>query len=874
MKNKKELLEMFEGFYNNEHPQIPQYIKYLAKNLADPDLINKVVVEFPIYKKSHHFWNNKFWNRKIIDFLTQLNTRNFDALAKCYFKQNKCYNKQLLQYSFEKNADKTIEILIENNALNEPTHLRSLICADQFELIFSKFPQDLINGLRTTQLFLEPKVWEKIKNVLSIWKGERFDYYLTFKDLIDTDKLYKEQINNKSHLFENPFKLFFHLSLWHEKINYHNQKEKSGDIEIDPTLIAVYNYSIGECKHADLDQNILELASLQKEVFNCEKEQKEYQELFLLLYKYLDFKSNVLEFFCFDKNACPGRDEEGNLLLKVQNDQKEKLWIRNGLKYQAWHLYYLQKSATHYQSDMVNNLSFARSLYKDEKQFDLQSEFHASQYRNKYFFKDLNLSTHKLKCGTALFNVVNNLEALRSNVMIKELRPKEILMGMCRDFKMYRDKLKQFSLDNNFIRLENYDDLVKKCMNFTKIDKDEAQSILDFQVTNLTNCNSKEKKVDLKPIIRIGNICLILPWLFKMLTPAISIINELVTNTELKSRYGSVIEEQVIREFYKSNYSVDGFDQINKKGDYDCLAYKDGVLFVIQTKATHIRASLKDNFLFTEREINKAKHQIDKNLVDLHANFKSIRDRLGIKEVSIDKLQIFPLIVTTSFEKDGETLVSSFDPKYKIHKISLFELQIILRGEEQNMFDYNEVFFNQTVQYKQGKRRCSAQEFIAMIQTNQVWAKIDASPISINEKYYTISNSTANQLCDESIRELGKGNVDNALLLISEAIKQNSSNAKFYCHLGDINSELGQLDFAIECYTKSIKLNPEFVDAYYNLSQIYLKQNNLFPAYACITKVLELDPSDNDARVNLNAIESDILKQPDLMNKIKEFLTQ
>ena len=287
MKEEKELLAKFENFFSGKKPKVPQYINYLLKNLNDRDFLNKVVEQFLIYKKSHHFWNNKFWNRKIIDFLTQLNTQNFDAVVKCYFKQNKCYNKQLLQYSVEKNADKAIEILIESNALNEPTHLRGLIYADKFEFVFSKLPKEIIIALRTTELFLDPKVWGKIEDVLSIQKGEAFDYYLTFKDLIDTDKLYKEQINYKSHLFENPFKLFFHLSLWHEKINYHNQKEKSGDIGIDPTLIAVYNYLICECKYADLDQNILELADLQKEVFNCEKEQIEYQQIFSILYKYL-----------------------------------------------------------------------------------------------------------------------------------------------------------------------------------------------------------------------------------------------------------------------------------------------------------------------------------------------------------------------------------------------------------------------------------------------------------------------------------------------------------------------------------------------------------------------------------------------------------
>jgi|GEM_PF-3407971 len=867
---KKEILAKFENFFSGEKPQVPQYINYLLKNLNDRDFLNKVVEQFPIYKKSNQFWNNKFWYRKIIDFLTQLNTRNFDAVVKSYFKQNKCYNKQLLQYSFEKNADKTIEILIESNALNEPTHLRSLICADQFELIFSKFPQDLINGLRTTQLFLEPKVWEKIEDVLRVEKGEFFDCYLTFKDLKETNQSYEDQIEEYSELFNDPVKLLCHLSLSHERNIFLNKNHELIPTNFEVAINSIYNFVSFRCNCGKFNYDSIGSSDLQKRIFSNVKEQEEYNRLFVLLFQFLEFRSNVLEFFCFDKNAKPVRDKDTNLILKPQDESKELLWVKNGNKYEYWNSYYILKGRD-LTLDLVNSNPNFRATCNSEVQFINQANFLTAQYRDKLFYEDLNLSNYKLKDNISICHIVNTLEALKENMIVAELNCKENFMSESENFEHYRNKLKKLNLDNSFVRIEKYNDLVNMCRALNKVSEDVAHSIIDFHTTNLQN--NKSKQLDQKPIVRIGEICLILPWFMKLISPHITTLNNLIQNAGLNEDFGKLIEKKLVHEF-KKNFTAKSFKQVNKEGDYDCLVYKDGVLFVIQTKATHIRASLKDNFLFTEREINKAKHQIDKNLIDLHENFESIRDRLGIKETSIDELQIFPLIVTTSFEKDGETLISSFDPKYKIHKISLFELQIILRGEEQNMFDYNEVFFNQAVKYKQGKRRCSAQEFIAMIQTNQVWAKIDASPISINEKYYTISNSTANQLCDESIRELRKGNVDNALLLISEAIKQNSSNAKFYCHFGDINSELGQLDFAIECYTKSIKLNTEFVDAYYNLSQIYLKQNNLFPAYACLTKVLELNPSDNDARVNLNAIESDILKQPDLMNKIKEFLTQ
>lgn len=872
---KNEILKKFEGFYNNEKPQVPQYIKYLIKNLKDPDFINEVIAKFPIYKESNNFWNIKFWSKGIVSFLKLLSTQNYVSILEYYFRQKSCYNTQLLKYAFLNYPNKTIEVLCVTHALEEPRHLRAIIYAEQFEFVFSKLPNEIINALRTTELFLDPKVWGKIEDVLRVEKGEFFDYYLTFKDLRETNQSYKKQLEKYSVLFIDPVKLLFHLSLWHEKSVYYNKKKQSGFLEIDTTLIAVYNYLIAKCKDTDLNKDIVELADLQKEIFYNKNEQGKYQQLFYLIYKYSEFRSNVLEFFCFDKNAKPIRDREGNLILKPQDENQELLWLKNGIKYEYWNCYYILKGKD-LTFELVNSNPNIRATCNSEEQFINQTNFLAAQYRNKLIFEDLNLTDYQLKCGTPICHVVNTLEAFRENAIVKELNSKESLMSESRDFEHYCHKIKELRLDDCFVRLENYTDLVKMCMSLTKLDQPSASTIIDLHTTNLQSSHSA-KQLDLKPIIRIGDVCIILPWFMQLINSHISALNNLIKNANLGESFGKIIEKKVVKEFGDSfgTNRAKSFDQVNKKGDYDCLAYKDGVLFVIQAKATHIRASLKDNSLFTEREITKAKRQIDKNLLDLHSNFESIRDKLGIIETSIDQLQIFPLIVTTSFEKDGETFISLFDSKFKIHKISLFELQIILRGEEQNRFDYNTFLYsNDTAQYKKGKRRNSAREIIEIIENKQVWEEINSSSILINKKYYTIANSITEQLCDESIKEFGNGNVDSALLLISEAIKQNPSNPKFYCHLGDINSYLGQLDSAIECYTKSIKLNPEFIDAYYNLSQVYLRQNNLLPAYACLAKVLELDPNDNDAKKILDAIESNFEKQPGLVSKIKERLTK
>ena len=70
------------------------------------------------------------------------------------------------------------------------------------------------------------------------------------------------------------------------------------------------------------------------------------------------------------------------------------------------------------------------------------------------------------------------------------------------------------------------------------------------------------------------------------------------------------------------------------------------------------------------------------------------------------------------------------------------------------------------------------------------------------------------------------GNNERYSELISEALKQDSSNATLYYNLGVVSTELGEKKDAENYYKKAIELDPKMQNAYLNLVSLILEQEN------------------------------------------------
>jgi len=741
--------EKFERLYkDNKTPQfITALIKCYSKDETSADLI---LTRFPAFK-NERFWDGKFWKGSFNDVLVSLEL-SLPKLVYTYFSQNKKYNDDLLVYLFDSKPDLLIEVLRETNALSSKKHLSRIIENNKlFEFILEKLPEETIWGLRVSQLFLDDEIWSKMTCLISCESSAVQRHYQVFNLLRSSNLNFQNTIKSFDYLFEQPQLLLSYLSVWHAEKKFHQTKNPNplaGHSE-GMYMTAIYNLILEKVSvmgNINFEQDINLVYGMQinpiKELFGKEQISK-YWELLDNLLKYVQFKTDILEWYCYDANCVPEVDKLGNIVLKVNSEEEEIRWIKNGMKYEYWNTYHLIKGATDFYSQVTNNPVESKKIYKNESEFALHVEYHSSIFSSRHFFSNLNFNNIDVPAIPKIGCLVHNLEALKWNVVKKDVEPKLNCFNSSSSFK---EALVKSVMENKTplpeIRLEYYEDLILKCINISKVTEEQAKKIIDFHISDLTprkycdkqNVKKEEFHVENRPIIKIGNVCFIMPWLFEYITPSHSILNNMFKTIKEKDlKLGLLIEEQVRNEFKNCDFTVRSFGHIGQKGgDYDCLAYKNGTLFVVQVKSTYLRTNLQDNFFYNDREIKKAANQIDRNLIDIHENFPELKEQISISETNVEDLNIVPLIVTTSFEQDGDIIKSKSFPDYRILKTSLFELKVILRGEENNLSSYTEMSTSKAPNlFKDGNKRTDPLDIIRVLKEEKIWSKLNQQKITI-----------------------------------------------------------------------------------------------------------------------------------------------
>jgi len=740
--------EKFERLYkDNKTPQfITALIKCFNNDKASADLI---LSSFPAFKKEL-FWNGKFWERRFTEVLASLDL-SFPKLVYAYFSQSIKYNDDLLNYLFDSKPDFLIEVLKDTNALSSKKHLSRIIENHKFfKFIIEELPNETIWGLRVSQLFLGDVNWSKLNCLVNSESIAVQKHYQVFYLLRSLKRDFQNTLKSFDNLFEHPQLLFSYLSAWHTEKRFDQTKNETPLAGHSDGLyiIAIYNLILEKVSAMGsiyLEHDINLVYAMQEapvmELFG-KKQKSKYGELFDNLLKYVHFKSDILDWYCYDSNCEPEIDRSGNIVLKVNSEEEEIRWIKNGKKYEYWNSYHLIKGATDFYLQVTNNPVESRRIYKNESDFALHVEYHSSILSCKHFFLDLNFHNIDVPVIPKMARLAHNLEALKWNVVKKDVEPKLNCFNLSSTFKEAIVESFKMKPPLTEIRLEYYEDLIQKCMNISKVTEEQAKKIIDFHISDITSRKSCTKKnvktaefhVENRPIIKMGDVCFIMPWLFEYITSSHSILNNMFkTINEKDIKLGLLIEEQVRNEFICSDFTVRSFKHIGQKGgDYDCLAYKNGTLFVVQVKSTYLRTTLQDNFFYNNREIKKAANQIDRNLIDIHENFSELKKQIPISEKNVEDLNIVPLIVTTSFEQDGEKIQSKSFPDHSILKTSLFELKVILQGEEDNLFSYTEMRTSKEPNlFKDGHKRTDPLDIIRALKEEKIWSKLNKQKITI-----------------------------------------------------------------------------------------------------------------------------------------------
>jgi Holliday junction resolvase-like predicted endonuclease len=199
-----------------------------------------------------------------------------------------------------------------------------------------------------------------------------------------------------------------------------------------------------------------------------------------------------------------------------------------------------------------------------------------------------------------------------------------------------------------------------------------------------------------------------------------------------KNEYGSAFENKVIELFDQNEFKTYSAKfrkrKGAKRGEFDLLAYKDGVVFLLEMKSTYGRAYIDEIAHHEANAIQKAKKQVEKDYIELMDDFEYLQKELSIKE-SFDELEIYPLITANNFEHE-EVLYPSEIFENGIRKVSDFELELILKDSYCIMINEPDKLL-----WRKREPHCSSSTLKNAIDNRVIWS--DLIKVMEKEKFET-----------------------------------------------------------------------------------------------------------------------------------------
>jgi len=301
--------------------------------------------------------------------------------------------------------------------------------------------------------------------------------------------------------------------------------------------------------------------------------------------------------------------------------------------------------------------------------------------------------------------------------------------------------------DSDYIFSMEENEFIDKCSKFFKWNGDEVREIIGFLTTDLSL--KKDSQIDFltRPFIKIGNYYV---WLSSLLVRKWEILlHKRIINEGLNhhaTQNTSEIEKSLAEDFKKAGFQAKSghFYKLenNISGDLDIIAFRGNTLFIIELKTTYIDGNLNRFTKYHAQKFEyKATEQLDKATFYVENNFNLFKEKSGFKiDCTFEELKIIPLIVSNIFESDDI-------PAQNYLKVSLLELQIILRNDLHNMLVVGGIPVNLTFQlmnqnnseFRQhnpevnkedcnlwtSQNECTAEDLINAIKYDKIWQHLD-----------------------------------------------------------------------------------------------------------------------------------------------------
>lgn len=427
-----------------------------------------------------------------------------------------------------------------------------------------------------------------------------------------------------------------------------------------------------------------------KELEIFEEIVQSYKNLYL-------YETNLLDTYCHDDNYQVSIHDQFLLLAPIDTERHVQ-WYLNGQKTEAMRHYYFEQAL--YEIDQeAKDATFGSPENHDINKYVAVLTDSMYLYVTEQFGLDEMININN-DFQLHLYPVLHSLSSI---IGLYQNQFSETYLGFYKktnDWWIAWHMLLSQGMINGQDRLPL---IYSKNGDFgSKINKiyqiDTGTQIEQFWVYNLTELRvSKEKVPNIfeKPLIQIENFVFRMPWILAFSNPMTSFLNNLLRvhhNRDERQYEVHKSERNLAALFQKNGFIAEAGYEPKTNVDIDVIALKDDHLFILELKSTHIRSTLHDVQTHKNRNLYKAKQQLQKSYKVVNSLIKN-NDYAFITKFGKPKY-IHTWIVDTTFEFDHEILDKSL-------KISMFELIYSLNNIEES----------------------SVEQFVSDIEMDKFWSK-------------------------------------------------------------------------------------------------------------------------------------------------------
>ena len=630
------------------------------------------------------------------------------------------------------------------------------------EVITYKAPEAMRKGIKSSEIVLRPSSskWIEIKQLAARIPSELSElvavcsaFQCSYQERLGLLDKYQQPLKGLT-----PFELLSYSSVYAFKYLFNEPDAFDGSVmstgERFYALKEIVEWKLchAEPEHFNLTEAKIgkSLKTHQSPLVFPSQEDSSIPEYFLRHFEKLmqvqveldGFLSRSVTPFCFD-DECDYYLEDDRLLMRRETDTAHRTWELNGKKQALIDGYWVMRGGLAFKEKGLdkqiigsvenhedNQIAYIKSLGACLQLFDIYGIDNVIQTDN-----GLKVDVHQALLSLELMITFYNKDYISVFAQnLEETGDWQVSLGLL----ALSGLIDPANMQNRFpITFCNWKEKAKNIVGWTvskgfpKGNIHAAEAILDFwsldckKWSTQLQANNHQHMPQLteRPIFKVGNYSVQLPWMMAGQLTNINVINTLRRFANKRSELQgetSRIETNLGHQFKKRGFTViEGYEpkrtEGTNPGEIDLICALDNTVLVIEVKSTYRRASKREALRYKHTTLRKAGLQIKRKteavnkLLETDAAFQELLAINNPKDCNV-----IGWIADTSLEFDHEYFNGFL-------KVSVEELHIALRDEADMLVDFVECsdYGNSTDSlYPDG---FSARSFVKAVEHSKLW---------------------------------------------------------------------------------------------------------------------------------------------------------